>query len=65
MAGSGIMDGNNIKVCGSNENITLEIFNSSTTYLINDTYEIDWGDGTIETYNNSTFSKYFNNYSRL
>ncbi len=53
--GSGIMTGNDIRVCSSNENIDFEIYNASTTYSINDTYEINWGDGNIETFNNSTF----------
>lgn len=55
MPGSGIMDGNEIRVCGSNQNINLEIYNASTTYSINDTYVIDWGDGQVITYNNTTF----------
>lgn len=55
MPGYGIMTGNEIRVCGSNQNITLQIFNASTTYSINSSYVIDWGNGSVITYNNTTF----------
>ncbi len=53
--GSGILEGNLIRVCSGSPDITLEVYNSSTTYANNQSYEINWGDGTVETYDNTTF----------
>jgi len=53
--GSGILEGNLIRVCSGSPEITLEVYNSSTTYDANQSYEINWGDGTTETYDNITF----------
>ncbi|MEM1323014.1 MAG: PKD domain-containing protein [Bacteroidota bacterium] len=55
LPGSGIMDGNNIRVCSALPQTTLSIFNASTTYSSNASYEIDWGDGTIENFDNTSF----------
>jgi large repetitive protein len=54
--GSGILEGNLIRVCSGSPLTTLEVYNSSTTYPTNQTYEINWGDGNIETFDNITFS---------
>jgi len=56
IAGSGIMDGNNIRICNSATDAELSIFNSSSTLPINETYYIDWGDGSQDTYTNLEFS---------
>ena len=53
--GSGILEGNNIRLCSGDTEATLSVFNASTTYSTNVSYTIDWGDGTIENYDNSTF----------
>ena len=43
--GTGILEGNLIRVCSGSPLTTLEVYNSSTTYPTNQTYEIDWGMG--------------------
>ena len=53
--GSGILEGNLIRVCSGSPEITLEVYNSSTTYDDNQSYEVNWGDGTIENFDNTTF----------
>ncbi|MEO1623927.1 MAG: hypothetical protein AAFV25_02125, partial [Bacteroidota bacterium] len=53
--GSGIMDGNEMRVCNADSTAELSIYNASLTYTNNTQYEIDWGDGTVETYTNATF----------
>ncbi len=54
--GSGILEGKLIRVCSGSPVISLEIYNSSATYANNQSYEINWGDGSVETYDNTTFS---------
>ncbi len=54
--GTGTMDGNEIRVCSGAAQASLSIFNASSTYDFNQSYLINWGDGTIENYDNSTFS---------
>ena len=56
MPGSGILEDNLIRVCSGTPQITLEIYNASSSYTNNASYEINWGDGDVMTYNNSTFS---------
>ncbi len=53
--GSGILEGSLIRVCSGSPQISLEIYNSSTSYASNQSYEINWGDGTIENLDNTTF----------
>jgi hypothetical protein len=49
---------NEIKACNGSASIDLEIFNASTTFSENATYNINWGDGTpTETFDNITFSQ--------
>ncbi len=54
--GSGILEEDLISVCSASPQITLEIYNASTTFANNQSYEIDWGDGSIETFDNNSFS---------
>ncbi|MFT7603797.1 MAG: PKD repeat protein [Saprospiraceae bacterium] len=54
--GSGILEGSLIRVCSGSPLITLEVYNSSLTYATNQTYEVNWGDGNIEIFDNVTFS---------
>ncbi|MFK8101341.1 MAG: PKD domain-containing protein [Saprospiraceae bacterium] len=54
--GSGILDGSLIRVCSGTPDITLSVFNASTTYNQNLSYQIDWGDGAIENLDNNSFS---------
>ena len=54
--GTGTMDGNEITVCSGATQATLSIYNTSNTYQYNQSYTINWGDGTIENYDNSSFS---------
>lgn len=54
--GSGIMNGNNIRLCSGDIEATLSVFNASSTYSTNLSYTINWGDGTIEVFDNLTFS---------
>ncbi len=56
LPGTGNLDGNLIRVCNGDSLSTLSIYNTSGSYANNLSYEIDWGDGTIETFDNSTFS---------
>ncbi len=53
--GSGIMEGSNIRLCSGDTEATLSVFNASMTFSENSSYTIDWGDGTIENFDNSTF----------
>jgi large repetitive protein len=53
--GSGILEGNLIRVCSSNPSINLIIYNNSTTYSTNESYQINWGDGSIQNFTNTTF----------
>jgi large repetitive protein len=54
--GTGTIDGNEIRVCSGAAQATLSIFNASTTYQNNQSYTINWGDGTSENYDNLSFS---------
>ncbi|MEM9919595.1 MAG: PKD domain-containing protein [Bacteroidota bacterium] len=53
--GSGIMDGNEMRVCNADTTAELTIYNASLTYSNNVSYSIDWGDGNTDTYTNATF----------
>lgn len=53
--GNAILEDSLIRVCSALPQATLQIFNASTTIPTNQSYTIDWGDGTIETYDNATF----------
>jgi PKD repeat protein len=55
LPGSGILEGNLIRVCSGSPTIDLEVYNASSTYDFNDSYEINWGDGNVDTYDNTTF----------
>ncbi len=55
LPGSGILEDSLIRVCSGSPQITLEIYNASTTYDDNTGYEINWGDGSVETFDNTTF----------
>lgn len=55
LPGSGVLDGDQIRVCSSLPDVTLDIYNASTTYASNMSYTFDWGDGTTEVFDNSTF----------
>ena len=50
------VSGDTIKTCSSNPNSTVAIYNASTTFNSNNSYEINWGDGVIQNFNNITFS---------
>ena len=54
--GSGILDSNVIRVCSGSTSAEISIFNASSTLQSNVSYTINWGDGTIETFDNTTFS---------
>jgi PKD repeat protein len=54
--GSGTLEDDLIRVCSSNPNVNLIIYNVSGTYSSNQSYEINWGDGTSESFDNTTFS---------
>ncbi len=54
--GTGNITGNQISTCSGTAEVSLSIFNASTTFVNNQSYTIDWGDGTIENYDNSSFS---------
>ena len=54
--GSGILEDNMIRVCSSNPEISLELYNASASYSINQSYSINWGDGSIENFDNTSFS---------
>ncbi len=45
-----------IRVCTNESRVTVGFFNSSSTISINESYEIAWGDGSVDTYTNSTFT---------
>ncbi|GEM_PF-4531027 len=51
-----LMVGDAIKTCQRSASTTIAIFNNSSTYEDDQYYEIDWGDGIIESYNTATFS---------
>jgi len=53
--GSGILTGNQIRVCSATPDVTLSVFNASSTYANNTSYTIDWGDGSSDNYTNATF----------
>ncbi len=55
LPGSGIIEGNSIRLCSGDTEATLSVFNASTTYSTNTSYTIDWGDGTIDFFDNSSF----------
>ncbi|MFT6322358.1 MAG: hypothetical protein ACJAT4_003294, partial [Granulosicoccus sp.] len=55
LPGSGILDGDQIRICSSLPDVTLDIYNASMTYSDNISYTFDWGDGTTEVFDNSTF----------
>jgi len=55
LPGSGILDGDQIRICSSLPDVTLDIYNASMTYSDNVSYTFDWGDGTTEVFDNSTF----------
>ncbi len=53
----GTLDADNfIRVCTKETEVMVGFFNTSTTIPINTTYEIDWGDGVVETFDNTTFT---------
>ncbi len=56
LPGQAIMQGNQIRLCSGSPDATLSIFNASSTLSTNVGYEINWGDGSIENYDNTTFS---------
>ncbi len=53
--GTGSQDENEIRVCSGDAIATLSIFNNSSTFATNHSYTFDWGDGTSENYDNSSF----------
>ncbi len=53
--GSGVQIDSLIRVCSGAQDVTLYIYNASTTYNSNDTYFFDWGDGSTETLTNTEF----------
>ncbi len=56
VSGFGDINDNEIRICSGAAQATLSIFNTSTTFENNQSYTIDWGDGTIENFDNSSFS---------
>ncbi|MEO1518033.1 MAG: PKD domain-containing protein [Bacteroidota bacterium] len=54
--GSGIMDSNIIRVCSGLTTTELSIFNASATLATNVSYEVEWGDGSVETFSNTEFT---------
>ena len=56
LPGQAIMQGNQIRLCSGSPDATLSIFNASSTLSTNAGYQINWGDGVIENYDNTTFS---------
>ncbi len=55
LPGSGVLEDSLIRVCSSLPNVTLDIYNASSTFSSNVNYTIDWGDGTIENFDNNSF----------
>ena len=55
LPGSGVVNGNQIRVCSALPETTLSVFNASTSFSTNASYTIDWGDGVIENYDNTSF----------
>ena len=53
--GSGTQIDSLIRVCSGTEDVTLYLYNASTTYSSNATYFFDWGDGNTETLTNAEF----------
>ncbi|MEL6636583.1 MAG: PKD domain-containing protein, partial [Bacteroidota bacterium] len=53
--GNAIFTDDLIRACSATPQTTLQIFNASTTIPQNDTYTINWGDGTVENFTNATF----------
>ncbi|MEM6726280.1 MAG: hypothetical protein AAF598_19720, partial [Bacteroidota bacterium] len=48
--------GGDFVICSNaQQTATLDIFNASLTFPINTEYIIDWGDGSVDTLDNSTF----------
>ncbi len=54
--GTGNIEGTEIRVCSGAAQATLSIYNASTTFENNQSYTINWGDGTSENYDNFSFS---------
>ncbi|MBX2872248.1 MAG: PKD domain-containing protein [Saprospiraceae bacterium] len=55
--GTVTLEGNELKACGANGTLDLQLFNASTTIPENVTYTINWGDGSpSETFDNNTFN---------
>ncbi|MEM8906328.1 MAG: hypothetical protein AAGD05_00665, partial [Bacteroidota bacterium] len=54
--GNGILTGNQIRVCSGSPDATLSIFNASTTLSSNQSYTINWGDGSSDTFQASEFT---------
>jgi len=52
----GTFENGEFRVCTNQKVLTVGFFNSSTTLSINEKYEIAWGDGTFDEYDNSTFT---------
>ncbi len=49
------ISGDTIKKCSGTPNSTLAIYNASSTFSSNASYEINWGDGITEFFTNVTF----------
>ncbi|MFK8104189.1 MAG: PKD domain-containing protein [Saprospiraceae bacterium] len=55
-SGVAVMNGTNINACSGAPEVSIAIFNTTTTTSINTKYEINWGDGSLpETYTNANF----------
>ncbi|MBR9921336.1 MAG: PKD domain-containing protein [Bacteroidetes bacterium] len=53
-----VLNGNEIKACNGDQQLTLEIYNASQTFAENVSYLINWGDNSPpETHDNNTFSQ--------
>lgn len=53
--GNAILEDTLIRVCSATPQATLQIFNASTTIPDNQSYTIDWGDGSVENHDNTSF----------
>lgn len=56
-SGNAAFDDDVIRICSGDPGATVSIFNDSRTMSINESYTVDWGDGSPpETYDNNSFN---------